>query len=58
MERLLPYFPKNHDKHRVDHRRALSGIIFVNRNGLRWDNAPREYGPPKTLCHCRRGGAR
>ena len=27
----------------------LSGIIFINRNGLRWCDAPREYGAPKTL---------
>jgi transposase len=27
----------------------LSGIVFVNRNGLRWRDAPREYGPAKTL---------
>ncbi|KEO85737.1 transposase [Erythrobacter sp. JL475] len=27
----------------------MSGIIFVNRNGLRWRDAPREYGPHKTL---------
>ena len=27
----------------------LSGIIFINRNGLRWRDAPGEYGPPKTL---------
>jgi hypothetical protein len=33
----------------VDDRRVLSGIIFVNRNGLRWRDAPLEYGPPKTL---------
>lgn len=24
-------------------------MIFINRNGLRWCDAPREYGPPKTL---------
>ena len=29
--------------------RVLSGIIFINRNGLRWRVAPVEYGPPKTL---------
>jgi transposase len=29
--------------------RARRGIIFVNRNGLRWRDAPREYGPAKTL---------
>jgi len=49
MERLRPYFPKSHGKPRVDDRRVLSGIVFVNRNGLRWRDAPREYGPAKTL---------
>ena len=49
MARLEPYFPKSHGKPRVDDRRVLSGIIFVNRNGLRWRDAPREYGPHKTL---------
>jgi len=46
---LRPYFPKSHGKPRVDDRRVLSGIIFINRNGLRWIDAPKEYGPPKTL---------
>ena len=27
----------------------LSGIIFINRNGLRWCDAPKEYGPHKAL---------
>ncbi|MFI2767220.1 IS5 family transposase [Sulfitobacter sp. M22386] len=49
MARLQPYFPKSHGKPRVDDRRVLSGIIFINRNGLRWSDAPREYGSPKTL---------
>ena len=49
MERLKPFFPRSHGKPRVDDRRVLSGIIFINRNGLRWRDAPREYGPPKTL---------
>ena len=49
MERLRPFFPNSHGKPRVDDRRVLSGIIFVNRNGLRWRDAPREYGPHKTL---------
>ena len=26
-----------------------SSIISINRNGLRWRDAPREYGPAKTL---------
>ncbi|KUP94684.1 hypothetical protein TRIHO_06100 [Tritonibacter horizontis] len=46
MARLEPFFPKFHDKPRVDDRRVLRGI---NRNGLRWRGAPREYGPHKTL---------
>ena len=45
MARLEPYFPKSHGKPRVDDRRVLSGIIFVNRNGLRWRDAPKDYGP-------------
>ena len=47
--RLEPYFPKSHGKPRADDRRVLSGIIFINRNGVRWRDAPREYGPHKTL---------
>jgi transposase len=49
MARLQPYFPKSHGKPRVDDRRVLSGIVFVNRNGLRWRDAPAAYGPHKTL---------
>ena len=49
MARLRPYFPKSHGRPRVDDRRVLSGIIFINRNGLRWCDAPSEYGPSKTL---------
>ena len=49
MTRLKPFFPKSHGKPRVDDKRVLSGIIFINRNGLRWRGAPAEYGPPKTL---------
>ncbi len=49
MERLKPFFPKSHGRPRVDNRRVLSGIIFINRNGLRWCDAPREYGPAKIL---------
>ena len=49
MARLEPFFPKSHGKPRVDDRRVLSGIIFINRNGLRWCDAPKEYGPAKTL---------
>ena len=49
MERLRPFFPKSHGKPRVDDGRVLSGIVFVNKNGLRWRDAPSAYGPHKTL---------
>lgn len=49
MGRMAPYSPKSHGKPRVDDRHVMSGIIFINRNGLRWRDAPREYGPHKTL---------
>ena len=35
MARLRPYFPKSHGAPHVDDRRVLSGIILINRNGLR-----------------------
>jgi transposase len=28
----------------MDNRRVLSSIVFVNRNGLRWQDAPSAYG--------------
>lgn len=49
MQRIEPYFPLSHGVPRVDDHRVLSGIIFVIRNGLRWRDAPKDYGPSKTL---------
>ncbi len=49
MERLRPYFPKSHGKPRLDDQWVLSGIFFVNRNGLQCRDAPKNYGPYKTL---------
>jgi transposase len=49
MERLRPFFPKSRGKPRVDDRRVLSGIIYIKKNGLHWNDAPSVYGPPKTL---------
>tara|TARA_R110002126_G_C10479097_1_gene501729 strand:+ start:3517 stop:3930 length:414 start_codon:yes stop_codon:yes gene_type:complete len=49
MKRIEPYFPLSHWIARVDDRRVLSGIIFVIRNGLRWRDAPSDYGPHKTI---------
>ena len=49
MRRIEPYFPLSHGVPRVDDRRVLSGIVFVIRNGLRWRDAPKDYGPHKTI---------
>jgi len=49
MRRIEPYFPRSHGVPRVDDRRVVSGIIFVIRNGLRWRDVPKEYGPHKTI---------
>src|SRR5246127_1858998 len=49
MARISPQFPRSHGKPRVDDRRVISGIIYVIRNGLQWKDAPKEYGPHKTL---------
>lgn len=49
MRRIEPYFPLSHGVPRVDDRRVISGIIFVIRNGLRWRDAPKQYGPHKTI---------
>lgn len=52
MRRIEPYFPLSHGIPRVDDRRIVSGIIFVIRNGLRWRDAPADYGPHKTIYNC------
>ena len=49
LAKVEPYFPLSHGVPRVDDRRVVSGIIFVIRNGLRWRDAPKDYGPHKTL---------
>lgn len=46
MTRLTPYFHRGHGNPRVDDHRVLSGIIFDNRNGLRW-RAPAAHGTHK-----------
>jgi len=49
MRRIEPYFPLSHGVARVDDLRLISGIVLVIRNGLRWRDAPRDYGPQKTI---------
>src|SRR5260221_14683805 len=49
MARISPHFPLSHGVPRVSDRRVVSGIIYVIRNGLQWKDAPRRYGPHKTL---------
>ena len=51
MARMSPYFPLSHGIPRVDDRRVTSGIVYIIRNGLQWKDAPKAYGPHKTLCN-------
>ena len=58
VERLRPFFPKSRGKPRVEDRRVLSGIIYIQRNGLMWKHTPAAYGPPKTLYNRRKRWSR
>jgi len=49
LNRIKHMFPKLRGVARADDRKVLSGIIHVIRNGLRWRDAPSDYGPHKTL---------
>lgn len=49
MRRIEPFFPLSHGIPRVDDRRIVSGIVYVIRNGLMWRDAPKGYGPHKTI---------
>lgn len=49
MSKIEPFFPKSHGIARVDDRRVVSGIIYVLKHGLQWKDAPKAYGPHKTL---------
>ena len=49
LARISPFFPLSHGVPRVDDRRVLSGIIYVIKHGLQWKDAPKAYGPHKTL---------
>ncbi len=49
MRQIKPYFPLSRGIPRVDDRKIISGMIFVIRNGLRWREAPKGYGPHKTI---------
>lgn len=50
--RIPPYFLLAHGAPRGDGRRvAGGGVVYVIRDGLQWKDAPRGYGPRKTLCN-------
>ena len=49
MRRIVRYFPLSHGVARVDDRRIVSANVFVIKNGLRWRDAPPEYGPHQTI---------
>ena len=48
--RLVEHLPNDtRGVPRVDDRRVISGIIHVLQSGCRWKDAPKIYGPHKTL---------
>src|ERR1700754_3980505 len=49
MALIEAYFPLAHGVPRVDDRRVISGIVYVIKHGLQWKDAPKGYGPHKTL---------
>lgn len=49
MSRIDPFFPLAHGVSRVDDKKIISGIIFVIAQGLTWRDAPKGYGPHKTI---------
>ena len=50
MERLKPFFPKSHGKPRVGRQtRSQRDNLHQSQWDLRWCDAPKEYGPHKTL---------
>ena len=57
MRRIEGFFPLSRGVARVDDRRIVSAIVFVIRNGLRWRDAPGEYGPHKTIYNRSSAGA-
>ena len=48
-DQIKRYLPYPHGNPRVDDIRVISGIIFVLKRGLQWRDAPKDYGPHKTL---------
>ena len=46
-ERLRPHFSTGMP--RINDRRVLSGVSFINPDGFRWRDAPRQYDPHKTF---------
>lgn len=49
MRWIEPFFPLSHGIPRVDDRRIISGIVYVIKHGLMWRDAPKDYGPHKTI---------
>ncbi|MBZ0163738.1 MAG: transposase [Notoacmeibacter sp.] len=49
LKRIHHLFRKPRGVARADDRKVFSGIIHVIRNGVRWRDAPPDYGPHKTL---------
>ena len=47
--RIEPHLPQAHGVPPADDRRVIIGIVYVIKHGLQWKDAPKAYGPHKTL---------
>ncbi|MDR2779115.1 MAG: transposase [Puniceicoccales bacterium] len=47
LKKIRAYFSKSRGKSRVDNRRVIGGIKYVLRNGLKWRDMPKGYGPTR-----------
>ena len=41
--------PARFGPERVDHRKALDGVIYRGRSGIQWDQLPREFGDDSSV---------
>ena len=49
MDKIRPLLPTPRGKQRVDDRRVISGMAFVQRTGCRWRDVPDVYGSRHTI---------
>jgi putative transposase len=52
MRRIEPFFPLSRAIPWADDRWVVSGIVYVIKHELMWRDAPKGYGPHRTIYNC------